>query len=1018
MLRFHSWLFAFFSLSAHVAFALTTLTVDVPGDAHATSGGTFSGTSGDLRGVLNQTNMVSDTYAIVFNLTGADNVISPQAVLPVINLNFVSTVTVDGANPGNSQIVIDGNGALPAFIAARGTTHLKNLTLQHCASIGGNGGPGGGGGLGGGAALATSSKATTTIENVMMLSNSASGGNAPAGTPNGGGGGCGGGKGGANIGGGGGLGADGGNGGTDAGGGGGGIGPGGAGGSASGTSAENGAPGGGYGLSTSGGSGAGPGGTGGSRGGGGGSGLPNSSGTTNGGGGGGKGGGNGTTTAGGAGVFAGGGGGATGGAGGMSGGGGSGGPPTYQGGNGGFGGGGGASGSSTVGTGGNGGLGGGGGAGLTPGSGGVGGGNGGTFQGGGGGALGGSICLLQNATLTVRGPLHISGGTVTAGSGANDGAAVASGIFMFSGDPLTFASSSEVIIDDSIGDSSPSTLPSGHSFVPSTGSGAGLTQNGPGKVIFNAHNTYQGTTTINGGELAVNGSIVSPVQLNTGGTLSGHGSTGAVTNAGGTISPGGSIGSLTVSSYSGSGILSSEINASDQISTLNVTNVADISMTTLEIVADPGNYVSQIGNTYLVVKAGSLNGTFSSLKILSSQALEGVVLYDPTQVFFQITSTQSSFLPFVTECTPRRVARYFDSLTLHAGTDLTIVAQALNVLTSDESALSQAFERLSPAPYTALPLMQWDNSIEAHRLIMNRLEHVYACENTLERDAHSIEIWAQFYGQYAYQGTQQKQTPFHVASGGLLVGADALGEHIVFGSSLAYMHNGLHWEQGVGHAESDNAYGILYGSWFNDLLFVAFAANGGYNHYATHRNIVFPGVHRSATGHHSGYETESTLEIGFFFDPTDAFDVLLKPYIRSDYTFLHQKKFRETGAGEIDLEVHPKNAHLLREEIGCDIQLCADYPFGSVIPEIGLSYVWERQLNSAQLRAQFVNQSSSFTTCGFHRVRSMIAPKISCTAILPGFGCTVSLFYNAEVDLRNGRPYVEQNASLSIGYTL
>ena len=92
----------------------------------------------------------------------------------------------------------------------------------------------------------------------------------------------------------------------------------------------------------------------------------------------------------------------------------------------------------------------------------------------------------------------------------------------------------------------------------------GLTKSGLGTQVLGDANTYSGTTTVNAGTLAVNGSITSSsavvnggllnvngtaanVTLNSGGSLGGSGKVGAITGAG-TVGPGNSPGLLTATS--------------------------------------------------------------------------------------------------------------------------------------------------------------------------------------------------------------------------------------------------------------------------------------------------------------------------------------------------------------------------------------------------------------------------------------------------------------------------------------
>lgn len=66
-----------------------------------------------------------------------------------------------------------------------------------------------------------------------------------------------------------------------------------------------------------------------------------------------------------------------------------------------------------------------------------------------------------------------------------------------------------------------------------------LVKSGAGRLILQGANTYRGDTLVNGGVLSVNGSLVSAVQVNAGGTLGGNGQIGGLTaRSGGIVAPG------------------------------------------------------------------------------------------------------------------------------------------------------------------------------------------------------------------------------------------------------------------------------------------------------------------------------------------------------------------------------------------------------------------------------------------------------------------------------------------------
>jgi autotransporter-associated beta strand protein len=98
----------------------------------------------------------------------------------------------------------------------------------------------------------------------------------------------------------------------------------------------------------------------------------------------------------------------------------------------------------------------------------------------------------------------------------------------------------------------------------------GLVMSGSGLQILSGNNTYTGPTTINQGELMVNGSLVSPVTVNSGGILGGSGYLGSVlVNSGGTLAPGDAPAALTLTGSLGlaaGAVLVYELGTNDEIS--------------------------------------------------------------------------------------------------------------------------------------------------------------------------------------------------------------------------------------------------------------------------------------------------------------------------------------------------------------------------------------------------------------------------------------------------------------------
>jgi autotransporter-associated beta strand protein/T5SS/PEP-CTERM-associated repeat protein len=162
-----------------------------------------------------------------------------------------------------------------------------------------------------------------------------------------------------------------------------------------------------------------------------------------------------------------------------------------------------------------------------------------TFSGEVSGANGGSLIKAGTGTLTLTGNNTYSGGTfVNAGALAGNTSSLQGSI----------ANNATVNFDQTTDGTYAGVM---------TGTGA-VTKSGAGTLTLSGTNTYSGATAINAGKLLVNGNLASSTTtVNSGGTLAGNGTLGAVTiNSGGAIAPGNSSGMLTTGNmtWNGGGI--------------------------------------------------------------------------------------------------------------------------------------------------------------------------------------------------------------------------------------------------------------------------------------------------------------------------------------------------------------------------------------------------------------------------------------------------------------------------------
>jgi autotransporter-associated beta strand protein len=156
-----------------------------------------------------------------------------------------------------------------------------------------------------------------------------------------------------------------------------------------------------------------------------------------------------------------------------------------------------------------------------------------------------------------------------------------------------------------------------------------LTKSGSGIFTLGAANTYKGATTVDGGTLRVDGSLLanSTVTVNAGGTLGGNGIVnGSVTvDADGHLAPGDPTGSLVVSSLSLAAGAAYDVQINGSSFALNATEeygrtkilTGSINVEGVSLTADMGTYLPTSSDILFGIvqneTANAISGTFEGL---------------------------------------------------------------------------------------------------------------------------------------------------------------------------------------------------------------------------------------------------------------------------------------------------------------------------------------------------------------------------------------------------------------------
>jgi fibronectin-binding autotransporter adhesin len=584
-------------------------------------------------------------------------------------------------------------------------------------------------------------------------------------------------------------------------------------------------------------------------------------------------------------------------------------------------------------------------------------------------------------------------------------------------------------------------------------SGAGtFTKLGGGEVTLSGTNTYTGGTTITGGTLINNGSLVSMVTVNPGATYAGNGISGSLFN-GGTVSPGNSIGTLMVNgnyNQTSTGTLLIEIAPQGLSDLLSITGGAILGGT-LNIVP-VGSIMSFGDRVYTFLTAnGGVNGTFSN--IIAPALLHYNVRYLADAVV--IDTEQLLLTSLVQSGNPGIIAGYIDQI-IAAGTvsaDLDTVLQALETIAGNgNAALAKALEQISPDPYRELGNLAFEQTNLLRETAGSQLQRILdtlvLCQlgthtaskelvskfQQLQNDirmglpfkpqrgitqkmankqfgAHALaadnlplnkmvncgktNIWIQSFG-----GLQDKKNSNRLAGTKSGAFGTALGAEVQVlpNTYIGVMGGGMgtdfDWKQSRGKGNIKSYYGGIYGLWLSkENIYVDGQATLSVDNYHTHRNINFGTINRRASEKHNGLSVSADLELGYLWTIEQT---VIQPFLNYAYMASHENKFRERGAGSLNIHRSGQTSQFGRSELGSLFSSFFTYGETLIYPSLKLSWVQKRPFQGKKVKFNFANQNFGTTVFGDNRVRNLLDAGISLTAQFKG-GIYVTGNVNGEV---------------------
>ncbi len=526
-----------------------------------------------------------------------------------------------------------------------------------------------------------------------------------------------------------------------------------------------------------------------------------------------------------------------------------------------------------------------------------------------------------------------------------------------------------------------------------SGSGSFIKE-GAGNLILSNTHTYTGTTTVNAGRLAVNGSIASSaVTVNAGGNLGGSGTIGTLA-MNGRLTPGNSIGTLHAgnTTFNTGSIYEVEIDDGLNSDLLDITGTLDINAgASVSVLSAPGTYAD--GSLYTIIThSGARTGTFTSITD-NLAFLTASLIYNPNDVQVLLTSNSVPFSNVGKDLVQYDTAEALEDLgagnslyDAFIGLTVNDAQNALDTLSGEHipgvtGAMAQTTGIIRNALGTRMQAITYNRGGALSAALAPAAgsdggmfsEYTAsfvepAAGNAQLRDGSS-RIWMEAFGtagKSVAEGTASRQDR---GSAGLLAGADAeldSGTYIgIFGG----------FEQGEVNTYSERAssaitnyHGGLYAVHQFDPIRLSGGVGGTYHMIETTRYVVFPGFSEKPESDTNGYTATAFIEASHPFEM--AGNWATEPFAGVSVTYSHMDGYAEQGGGAANLTVDDTNAFTPSQILGVRFGNTLETEEGSSYHLSG-SLGWQHSYGDLEDKAsmRFSAGTTKFTTMGPGRVR-------------------------------------------------
>lgn len=545
-----------------------------------------------------------------------------------------------------------------------------------------------------------------------------------------------------------------------------------------------------------------------------------------------------------------------------------------------------------------------------------------------------------------------------------------------------------------------------------------LIKGGPGVLVLAGANTYGGGSTVNGGELRIDGSISSPATVNRDGLLRVNGSTSAATinpggmlkvnasgttgnvdirggiasidgssqavsvtaggilggngtlaslnaGAGGVVKPGNSIGTLKVvgdTTFSSGSTYAVEVSPDGQRSDL-IQSSGRVTLDNPTMIVSLENAPAPLSSSELKALLGKRFSVLSAAKGITGQFgqvvpnyqfLGAMLAYDSMGVDLTMDRNTTAFASAATNANQRRLANALE------GVPQDNAAYGALLLTATPQAAEALLRQFNGDIYPAAQGMLINESRHVRNAALDRLG---PAASDPRADARPVSVWTQALGSWGKARGSDGAFGYTSSTGGFLAGADlALRETVRVGGLAGYSHHSVNLGDAPSSARFDSFHLGAYAGWQPGPFGLRGGVVQSWHQGKTKRSLDYGSGSETARNTLDARTTQVFGELGYRLQASAVTQI--EPFGRLAYLHFDSDGHQERGS-DAALRVHASKNDVMFSMLGLNLAsqfwLLAERAL-----TVKAQLAWQHKLSGQTPNAalSFVAGGESFTVRG------------------------------------------------------